>query len=120
MTTQLMRKAAILAASAVVAGMAFAAGTPSASANAAAVKCTGWAHSAKDGRTGAVRSGSAPAAVHDGPYGKCDPIGSIGDGVPINYDCYVTNDYGHTWTWVRGHGWVFDDYLVGNGANEPC
>ncbi|MCC8242757.1 hypothetical protein [Saccharothrix luteola] len=89
---------------------------------AAAVTCGNahWPHEVEDGRTGAVRAAAAPAAVHTGPYGACTVVGYLGDGVPIQYDCYVVNSYGNTWTWVHGFGWVFDDYLVGNGAYYPC
>ncbi|KUN86741.1 hypothetical protein [Streptomyces griseoruber] len=118
-THRALATATVLAATLTVSGIT--ATTASATgAGAAAVTCSGWSHSVEDGRTGAVRASAAPAAVHTGPYGACTTVGTISDGVPIQYDCYVVNDYGNTWTWVHGFGWVFDDYLVGNGAYTHC
>ncbi|MFG2115851.1 hypothetical protein ACGFRB_25005 [Streptomyces sp. NPDC048718] len=95
-------------------------------ADASAVTCGNayWPHNPNDGRLGSVRK-TGGAAAHTGPYGDCTTVGIVADGTTVRYDCYVVNDYGNTWTWVRTQGgsslgWVYDAYLSGNGASEPC
>jgi len=83
-----------------------------------------WPHQQQDGTVGRVISSSS-AAVHTGPYGSCTVVGTIAPEMKVEYDCYVRNDYGHTWTWVRvpkggSLGWVYDDYLSNNGSGKPC
>lgn len=83
-----------------------------------------WPHSPKDGTVGKViKSGSA--AVHTGPYGACTTVGYISSGASVQYDCYVVNEYGNTWTWVRvpgggSLGWVYDAYLSNGGSLYRC
>ncbi|WP_217143011.1 hypothetical protein [Streptomyces sp. AC627_RSS907] len=96
------------------------------SAGTAAVTCGNayWPHSPVDGTVGSVTK-STSAAAHTGPYGACTTVGHIAPGTPVEYDCYVWNDYGNSWTWVRepngaSLGWVYDAYLEYGGSNEPC
>ncbi|GIF13974.1 hypothetical protein FHX34_105472 [Actinoplanes teichomyceticus] len=66
---------------------------------------------------------TAPART--GPYGQCTEVGTIAQETFVLYDCYVTNGYGNTWTWVRSEegrslGWVWDKNLQYGGAGERC
>jgi hypothetical protein len=82
-----------------------------------------WPHYNYDSGSGKVTVSSA--AVHTGPYGACTTVGHVSQGTTVYYDCYVTNDYGNTWTWIRDAngsslGWIWDEYLDDYGASEPC
>ncbi|MFJ7069784.1 hypothetical protein [Streptomyces sp. NPDC101115] len=83
-----------------------------------------WPHQNVDSGSGRVtKSGSA--AVHTGPYGACTTVGYVSEGTTVYYDCYVVNDYGNTWTWIRDAGgsslgWIYDAYLSNGGASTPC
>ncbi|MFE6101038.1 hypothetical protein ACFVQ4_13835 [Streptomyces laurentii] len=63
-------------------------------------------------------SGSAP--VRKGPYGECDPVGTIPSGGSVSVNCYVTNSYGNTWSYIRGYGWIYDGNLRNGGSTHPC
>ena len=92
------------------------------SASTEAVTClTNWF--AKDFELGHGTNGSNP--IHNGPYGICDVVATVGNSRTLIYDCYVINDYGHKWTHVRVSGstiggWVYNPYLSGGGANTGC
>ncbi|WP_202459971.1 SH3 domain-containing protein [Streptomyces sp. SID1328] len=82
-----------------------------------------WPHGNYDTGSGKVTVSSA--AVHTGPYGACTTVGSVSQGTTVYYDCYVVNDYGNTWTWIRDGngsslGWIYDAYLDDNGATVGC
>ncbi|MFI0911523.1 hypothetical protein [Streptomyces abikoensis] len=78
-----------------------------------------WPHYDADGdHYGTVTKDQA--AAHTGPYGGCTTVGYLGYGARVKYDCYVYNDYGNKWTWVRGYGWVYGAYLSGGGAWNSC
>lgn len=126
-----MRMRHVLTGAAVGAALVLA-GTPATAAPAtvsgeSAVTCgnANWPHQPKDGTRGRItKSGSA--AAHTGPYADCPIVGYISSGTSVEYDCYVVNDYGNTWTWVRvpdgggSLGWVYDKYLSGGGSSVPC
>ncbi|WP_328396535.1 hypothetical protein OHS70_11870 [Streptomyces sp. NBC_00390] len=83
-----------------------------------------WPRQPNDGTRGTITKCTSVAA-HTGPYGACTVVGHIAPGTTVEYDCYVWNDYGNSWTWVRepgggSLGWVYDAYLSGGGSNEPC
>jgi hypothetical protein len=109
----------------VVGGLA-APAAQAAGTGASAVTCGNvyWPHDDYDDGAGTVtKSGSA--AVHTGPYGDCTVVGYVANGTRVSYDCYVFNDYGNTWTWIRDAngsslGWIYDRYLSNGGATEPC
>ncbi|MFH9983872.1 hypothetical protein ACH4ND_32600 [Streptomyces sp. NPDC017179] len=122
------RKAlAVAALGATLALSALSAPAAQAAATAPAAETCGntyWPHQQLDGTIGKVISSSS-AAVHTGPYGSCTGVGEIAPGTKVEYDCYVRNDYGNTWTWVRvpgggSLGWVYDAYLSNNGSGKPC
>ncbi|GAA1290606.1 hypothetical protein [Streptomyces javensis] len=114
------------AAAAVALGLVGTSSAQAATANAAAVTCGNayWPHTNDDPFGGRV-SASSPAAIHTGPYGDCTTVGHVSPGAWVEYDCYVTNDLGHTWTWVRDEnnrslGWIYDKYLDDGGSNFRC
>ncbi|MFJ9721070.1 SH3 domain-containing protein [Streptomyces sp. NPDC101213] len=100
-------------------------GAQAATADTKAVTCGNayWPHYNYDTGSGKVTVSSA--AVHTGPYGACTTVGYVSQGTTVYYDCYVVNDYGNTWTWIRDGngsslGWIFDEYLDDFGATESC
>ncbi|MGW7582577.1 hypothetical protein ACWGKU_19760 [Kitasatospora sp. NPDC054768] len=83
-----------------------------------------WPHTDKDNGSGTINK-SDGAAVHTGPYGACTTVGTIGDGIKVEYECYSVNGYGNRWTWVRmvgggSFGWVYNAYLDNGGATVRC
>ncbi|MFF5447695.1 hypothetical protein [Streptomyces sp. NPDC012888] len=83
-----------------------------------------WPHENVDSGSGRVtKSGSA--AVHTGPYGACTTVGYVSQDARVSYDCYVVNDYGNRWTWIRDAagsslGWIYGAYLSNGGATTRC
>lgn len=78
---------------------------------------------ARDFELGHGTNGSNP--IHNGPYGECPVVATVGNSRTLIYDCYVINGYGNKWTHVRVSqstigGWVYNPYLSGGGANTPC
>ncbi|MFG2131622.1 hypothetical protein ACGFNV_27910 [Streptomyces sp. NPDC048751] len=69
-------------------------------------------------RTTDYAAGNAP--VRMGPYGVCDQVTSIPSGSSVTVNCYVTNSYGNTWSYVRGSGWIYDANLRNGGSPYPC
>ncbi|WP_432094591.1 SH3 domain-containing protein [Streptomyces sp. bgisy100] len=93
--------------------------------SASAVTCGNayWPHTDRNGGDGKLVVFQAPART--GPYGACSEVAIIGDGAELHYDCYVVNDYGSRWTWVRerggaSFGWVYGAHLSGGGATRHC
>ncbi|MCK1823051.1 hypothetical protein MTQ10_26510 [Streptomyces sp. XM83C] len=110
----------------VVAGLAAPAAQAAAPAAPAAVTCGNayWPHRDKDPGSGRV-SKPGSAAVHTGPYGDCTTVGYVAKDTRVYYDCYVVNDYGNTWTWIRDAngsslGWIYDAYLDNGGSSYRC
>ncbi|MEU0393103.1 hypothetical protein ABZ208_10050 [Streptomyces sp. NPDC006208] len=73
----------------------------------------------------AAQARSTSAAAHTGPYGACTVVGHIAPGTTVEYDCYVRNDHGSSWTRVREPGGgslgrVHDAHLSGGRSDEPC
>ncbi|MFI6286018.1 hypothetical protein ACIBCM_14875 [Streptomyces sp. NPDC051018] len=60
------------------------------------------------------------APVRMGPYGECRPVGSYAAGQAVTGNCYTTNSYGNTWSYIRGYGWIWDEHLRYRGATNPC
>ncbi|CAL9628808.1 MULTISPECIES: hypothetical protein [Streptomyces] len=60
------------------------------------------------------------APVRMGPYGDCTKVTSYSAGTSVPVNCYVTNSYGNTWSYVRGSGWVWDAHLSNGGSPHPC
>lgn len=61
---------------------------------------------------------SAPVRV--GPYGACGQVGTLPVNSSVTVDCYVTNSYGNTWSYIHGYGWVWDSNLVNGGSPDRC
>ncbi|MFE9853485.1 hypothetical protein ACFYPN_32525 [Streptomyces sp. NPDC005576] len=60
------------------------------------------------------------ATVRVGPYGACTATNSYAPGQSLTVNCYVTNSYGNTWSYIRGSGWVWDANLRYGGAGALC
>lgn len=60
------------------------------------------------------------APVRMGPYGACDSVGTLPVNSSVTVDCYVTNSYGNTWSYIHGYGWVWDSNLKNNGSPNAC
>ncbi|MBB5868519.1 hypothetical protein F4553_001898 [Allocatelliglobosispora scoriae] len=63
--------------------------------------------------------------LRTGPYESCTSLKTLPGSTALDYYCYVTNSYDHTWTYVkvRGqnlYGWIFDDHLYSNGSPYKC
>ncbi|MDN3251041.1 MULTISPECIES: hypothetical protein [unclassified Streptomyces] len=102
------------------------AATP-AQASAAAVTCSGWGSGIGFYDEYDLTREGANTAVRTGPYGACGPRLILTPGSSVDISCYVTNDYGSTWTYVHAHtnygrvyGWVYDGNLQGNGSGKRC
>ncbi|MFD5897123.1 MULTISPECIES: hypothetical protein [unclassified Streptomyces] len=93
------------------------AATPATAADAAAVTCS-WPKPTNTGYTYHEVNDEGP--IRKGPYGVCDPVGTGWQGGALQLVCYAANDYGNTWSYVRGIGWMFDDYFDDGGSQERC
>ncbi|WP_063798539.1 hypothetical protein [Nocardia sp. NRRL S-836] len=87
--------------------------------------CRSHSHSAKDTFNEGYPSKSSVPVRSEGPYADCSIDGYIDSSTRLHYHCYVTNDSGNTWTWVRvvGQdiaGWVWDSNLKYNGSAVRC
>lgn len=60
------------------------------------------------------------APVRMGPYGACTSVGTLPVNSSVTVDCYVTNSYGHTWSYIHGYGWVWDSNLRNGGSPNAC
>ncbi|GGU11306.1 hypothetical protein GCM10010272_65570 [Streptomyces lateritius] len=65
--------------------------------------------------------------IRTGPYGQCDVVARLGPGSFVDVACYVTNDYGNTWSYAhindgtrRYWGYIYDASLEGGGAGARC
>lgn len=93
----------------------------------AAITCSGWGTNYNFNDWDEVKPGiSAP--IRTGPYRECDPVVTLGSGYTMDTSCYVTNDYGNTWSFAhfraangnRYYGWIYDGNLVYNGNANRC
>ncbi|MBD0420325.1 hypothetical protein AB0L35_10755 [Streptomyces sp. NPDC052309] len=99
-----------------------------ASASTSAVTCSGWQNEGTFESYDQVKEDGRTAPIRTGPYGECAPVITLQGGYFVYIDCYVTNDYGNTWTYVsfksvnerRYYGWIYDDHLVDGGSYERC
>lgn len=88
----------------------------------AAISCSGWGHSNKDGGSG---YSTGTYALKAGPYAACGNTGQTYSGTYLYYHCYIVNDYGNTWTYARisgtsTEGWFSDANLSNGGAVAYC
>ncbi|MEU1601981.1 hypothetical protein [Micromonospora matsumotoense] len=86
--------------------------------------CRQHSHTAKDNTEGTVTKADTPLRLA-GPYSDCPIVGYLQPGVRLVYHCYVLNDVGNTWTWVRKPGtetwgWVYDGNLANGGSYVRC
>lgn len=82
--------------------------------------CTHPSFSNRDSGSGTPHLGPAP--LRTGPSESCNAINSIGVGMVVQYDCWVSNE-GTTWTHVvigAYKGWIWDYDLDDHGATIHC
>lgn len=60
------------------------------------------------------------APLRMGPYGECYRLKTYAAGTRIEVRCFVVNEYGNTWSYVPGAGWIWDAHLSGNGSPHRC
>ena len=87
--------------------------------------CTHPAWSDKDSTVGHANASSTP--IRTGPEGDCAQVALVGPAADLDYDCYVVNPAGKTWTHVRVmgvsptiDGWVADVNLQFYGSSSRC
>lgn len=86
--------------------------------------CLGWKHSDPNPGTYAYMTGTYKLGT--GPYAACPTLPEAKSGVKVWFHCYVTNAYGHKWTYVRIEGtktmgWMYNaNFTRQNGADTPC
>lgn len=84
--------------------------------------CPGWSRRDADERTGTI---IGAGNLNDGPYSYCGNVVWMSAGDSFHYGCYLTNSYGHSWTYGRmgadgAWGWVSADHLDDRGSQVPC
>ena len=67
----------------------------------------------------------ADAPVRIGTLASCRALTTLPAGIPLIYNCYVSNPNGYTWTHVyttriNASGWILDGNLLRQGAHEHC
>ncbi|MEV8436554.1 hypothetical protein AB0425_04220 [Actinosynnema sp. NPDC051121] len=108
-----------------IGGGASAAAASRDSGDALAISCSGWRHEGEyEGVDYTLRGQDTP--VRPGPYAKCGGVLVVSE-TRVETDCYIVNEYGNTWTYVRywnvvgyDYGWIYDGNLQGNGSSERC
>jgi hypothetical protein len=100
---------------------------PGSSSASAAVECAGWGFRNADDKSGRTEVG---ANLKVGPYTECGNVVWVPADTLVYYWCYVSNEYGNTWSFVRiagtqTHGWIYDGHLPLNpngtrGATAYC
>ncbi|MEV5279574.1 protein kinase [Streptomyces sp. NPDC052811] len=86
--------------------------------------CTGWSH--RDPAPGSYGYMAGSYHIETGPYEACPSVTLAKSGTKLWYHCYVTNAYGHRWTYVRVEGsstagWMSNDNLTRqSGPSTRC
>ncbi|UYQ66138.1 hypothetical protein [Streptomyces peucetius] len=60
------------------------------------------------------------APLRKGPYRECDWLQTYPAQSTVEVRCFIVNDYGNTWSYVPGAGWVWDSHLSSNGSPHRC
>ena len=62
--------------------------------------------------------------IRTGTSSQCSIIGKINEREAINYNCYVVDSIGRTWTYLHTssseYGWVLDETLPDGGSHVYC
>jgi hypothetical protein len=79
-----------------------------------AVSCTSPAHNVNGPGSGYME---IDANLKVAPYAACPNVKLLHDGTVVYYHCFVYNNYGNMWIWVRVsgtsiQGWMSLDNLV--------
>ncbi|MFJ9893612.1 SH3 domain-containing protein [Streptomyces sp. NPDC091280] len=96
----------------------------SAASTGALSSCRTHSWSNKDSGTGNALPPSAP--LRKGPSSHCSVNGTVYSASKLQYDCYVVNSAGNTWTHARLDvplglsGWIWDFNLDDGGSTKRC
>lgn len=102
-----------------VAAVAFAVSSP-----ASAASCGSYSWSNKDPAS-ANEYTIESAPLRSGPMESCSAVRTLSTSTALDYHCYVTNEFGNTWTHVKVkgqdlYGWIWDNHLYSNGSPYRC
>ncbi|MEU3654389.1 hypothetical protein AB0E67_16455 [Streptomyces sp. NPDC032161] len=113
------RRAAVITA---VAAAALAISAPGATATATlpAASCSQAAPPSNHNPYSTTHTVLDPAPLRTAPYEKCTLLKTYAAGGSLTVNCYIVNDYGNTWSYVRGAGWVWDKHLSAGGSPHAC
>ncbi|MEU1782947.1 protein kinase [Streptomyces abikoensis] len=86
--------------------------------------CLGWSH--QDPNPGTYGYMTGTFKLGTAPYAACPTLSEAKSGVKVWFHCYITNAYGHKWTYVRIEGtktmgWMYNGNIKGQkGPDTPC
>ncbi|MEU3773853.1 protein kinase [Streptomyces sp. NPDC032472] len=85
--------------------------------------CAGWTH--KDPKPGTYGYISGDHHLLAAPYQQCAAGALVKNGTKLWYHCYVVNQYGNQWTYVRVDGtnttgWLYNRDLTGQKGSSPA
>ncbi|MBT2365896.1 hypothetical protein J7E88_11410 [Streptomyces sp. ISL-10] len=110
--------AAALAMSAAAVTLNAAAVTTAAAATAG--RCSQAAPTRADNPYTTTHTALRDASPRMGPYGECYRLKTYAQGATVEVRCFIVNEYGNTWSYVPGAGWVWDEHLSGNGSPQAA
>ncbi|MFP1624292.1 hypothetical protein ACLB9X_03540 [Streptomyces sp. 5K101] len=87
---------------------------------AAADRCSQAAPTSADNPYTTTHTALRDAPLRMGPYGECYRLKTYPQGATVEVRCFIVNQYGNTWSYVPGSGWVWDEHLSGNGSPHRC
>lgn len=100
--------------------------SPTGGASPVSTGCGGW-NAVERGSEYGYTSGNGSWNLYSGPYSACATTGfTVSHGDRLRFWCYVTNAYGHEWTYVQDtangeYGWISDSNFVGGiGSTDRC
>ncbi|MEU6867860.1 serine/threonine-protein kinase [Streptomyces sp. NPDC046876] len=85
--------------------------------------CAGWTH--KDPKPGTYGYISGDHHLLSAPYQQCTAGALVKNGTKLWYHCYIVNQYGNQWTYVRvdgtnTSGWLYNRDLTGQKGSSPA
>ncbi|MFI2367675.1 hypothetical protein [Streptomyces sp. NPDC018833] len=89
-------------------------------AAATADRCSQAAPTRADNPYTTAHTALRDAPLRTGPYGECYRLETYRQSATVEVRCFIVNEYGNTWSYVPGAGWVWDEHLSGNGSPHRC
>ncbi len=116
------RLGGIIAAALLLSGGVLVGNASAADATANSCSSPSW-HDADTSTGWGTKTGGTP--MRSGPSVDCGQVLLLGYGELLDYDCYVQNGVGNTWSHVKIHnsatgGWVYDQNLNNGGSIRLC